>query len=105
VLIINPEPRLLCLYFLSGMSPPKNLLKKSSLPKNSSKGEFLNWDHGETPPPVVTILVVLILTTAGFSFSAKSAKDMTGISVLDANKAAETSLLNNDDKGLVDPTG
>src|SRR5450756_1673380 len=69
---MNPEPRLFCLNCRCGVSP-KNRSKKSSPPKLRSKGD--PWPKGERNPPPRIVLVVLIFTTEGFSFSARSAKD------------------------------
>ena len=81
--MINPEPRLLCLNSLSGASS-KNFLKRSSLPKNLWKG--ISFPKGEPARPL-TIVVVLIFTTVGLHFSARSAKDTGSLTTFSAGAA------------------
>lgn len=74
--MMNPDPRLRCLNSLSGAFS-KNLLKKSSPPKNL--GEGISFPKGlPSCFLLLTMVVVLILTTVGLHFSTKSAKD-TGV--------------------------
>jgi len=70
--MMKPDPKLLCLNSLLGVSP-KNRSKKSSPPKYRSKG--VRPPKGDLALPLRTVFVVLMLTTVGFSRSARSAKD------------------------------
>jgi hypothetical protein len=71
--MMTPDPRAEDLNFCSGICPPnrspKNLLKKGSL-KNSSS----------CVPPVVTVEVVDIFTTEGFTDSATPERDLLSVS-------------------------